>query len=376
MAWLFDQVPPGYRDHPVLRFSDLIQVCTCCSPWLVTEASRTRLPTGFGMSSVFRVGAEVRVARELVIGDLRVQDVRYGNGTRAWTIVWPEGAVHREADRFLRLHEGSGTQRTYAYVLVDHLRWLERECLPLDRVRPRDLERYMGVVGADVPMPLGEPWRVGKKPYGHDALRTAAACLKGFFLHQAVLGVNPELAAHLDRHRLPTRRDRRRAFLGHVKAAMPANPLAPAGSQPRHPKLLPEGARERLMTMVSTARNRMVVTWLSDGELCGLHLLDLHLRENAACGQCRSPHLHVCHRAGNANNARAKTKHPWRVEDGTVTGGLTKRVGPAMVHLLRVHDGRVPSRREPWGPAGLAGRYPLWGAVGACRCAADAGAGG
>jgi len=45
---------------------------------------------------------------------------------------WPEGTVHREADRFLRLHDSSGTQRTYAYYLVDYLRWLERECLAFD----------------------------------------------------------------------------------------------------------------------------------------------------------------------------------------------------------------------------------------------------
>jgi integrase len=66
--------------------------------------------------------------------------------------------------------------------------------------------------------------------------------------------------------------------------------------------------------------------------LCGLHLVDLHLREGAACGQCRSPHVHVCHRPNNPNGAEAKTKHPWSVQDGTVTGGLIKRVSPAMVH--------------------------------------------
>ena len=37
--------------------------------------------------------------------------------------------------------------------------------------------------------------------------------------------------------------------------------------------------------------------------------------------------------AGNRNGAEAKTKHPWRVEGGTVTGGLVKRVSPAMVHV-------------------------------------------
>ena len=87
----------------------------------------------------------------------------------------------------------------------------------------------MGVVGADVCMPLGEPWRGGKRPYGRAALSTAAACLKGFYLHQSSLGVNTGLGGALDRTRLPTRADRRRALLGHVKTEMPANPLAPKG---------------------------------------------------------------------------------------------------------------------------------------------------
>ncbi len=123
------------------------------------------------------------MARYLVVGDLRVQQIECKDGRRGWTIVWPEGSEHPEADRFLRVHDGSGTQRTYAYLLVDHLRWLERECLALNRVVLRDLERYMGLVGAEVRMPLGEPWRAGKRSCGHLALSTAAACLKGFYLH-------------------------------------------------------------------------------------------------------------------------------------------------------------------------------------------------
>jgi integrase len=277
------------------------------------------------------------VARQIVIGQLRVQKLTRGDGRRSWTIVWPEGTVHAEGDRFLRVHDGSGTQKTYAYYLVDHLRWLERECLTFDRVGLRDLERYMGIVGADVRMPLGEPWRTGKRPYGRAALSAAAACLKGFYLHQSSLGVNKELGRQLGVSRLPSRADRRRSFLGHVKSVLPANPLAPRGPHRRHPKMLPDGAREKLLTTVNTARDRLAVTWLADGglrvgELCGLHLADLHLRENAACGECRSPHLHVCHRPGNPNGAEAKTKLAWRVERGTVTGGLIKRVSPAMVH--------------------------------------------
>lgn len=313
------------------------------------------------------------MVRRVVVGDLRVQQIERKGGRRSWTIVWPEGTVHAEADRFLRLHEGSGTQRTYAYLLVDHLRWLERECLGLDTAALRDLERYMGIVGAEVWMPLGEPWRVGKRPYGRCALSAAASCVKGFYLHQASLGVNVELGERLDGTRLPSRVDRRRSFLGHVRTAMPANPLAPKGPHRRHPKMLPDGARERLLETVNSARDRLLVTWLADGglrigELCGLHLVDLHLRENAACGECRSPHLHVCHRPDNPNRAEAKTKHPWRIEHGMITGGLVKRVSPAMVHtyfdyltgeypggarhgmlLVQLHGVEAG---QPWAPAG------------------------
>ena len=182
----------------------------------------------------------------------------------------------------------------------------------------RDLERYMGLLGAEVRLPLGEPWRQGKRPYGPSALSITAACLKGFYLHQSALGVNGELGKAFDRSRLPTRADRRRRFLGHVTTSVPANPLAPRAPRRRHPKMLPDGARERLLAAVRSARDRLVVTWLSDGglrigELCGLHLVDLHLRGDAGCGQCRTPHLHVCHRPDNPNDAEAKTKHPWNV---------------------------------------------------------------
>jgi integrase len=169
-------------------------------------------------------------------------------------------------------------------------------------------------------------------------LSATAACLKGFYLFQSSLGINGELGERLDTSRLPSRVDRRRAFLGHVKSAMPTNPLAPKGPYRRHPKMLPDGTRQRLLGVVNSARDRLVIDWLADGglrigELCGLHLVDLHLRENAGCGECRSPHLHVCHRPDNPNGAEAKTKHPWQVEHGTITGGLIKRVSPAMVHI-------------------------------------------
>jgi len=246
--------------------------------------------------------------------------------------------VHEAADRFLESYEGSGTQRTYAYLLLDHLRWLEREALTPQTVSLQDLKRYMAALGAAWRGPYGQPWRAGRRPFGQSALSAAAACVKGFYLQQALLGVNTGLGSQLQLARLPSRADRQRAFLGHAQRELPANPLAPPRQRRRHPKLPPDGAREKLLEAVSTARDRLVVTWLGDGgfrigELCGLHLADLHLREGAGCGQCRAPHVHVCHRDGNPNRAAAKTRHPWRVENGVVTGGLIKRASPAMIHV-------------------------------------------
>ena len=273
----------------------------------------------------------------LVVGDFRVQEIVRGDGRRCYTIIEPDGSPNALADSFLRTCT-SGTSRTYGYLLLDHLRWLPFDGLTVQTVALRDLQRYMGAVGAQFAGPFGSPWRVGKRPYAQPTLETAAACLKGFYLHLAARGINVGLEADLRRSRLPTRADRRRAFLGHVVQDMPANPLQPSRAvRKRHPKMLPEGARAPLSDTVRTARDRLVVAWLADGgfrvgELCGLHLVDLHLRDNAECGECRSPHVHICHRETNPNGSRAKTKHPWRVQDGVIRGGLLRRASPAMIH--------------------------------------------
>ncbi|WP_412075579.1 tyrosine-type recombinase/integrase [Streptomyces xanthophaeus] len=281
--------------------------------------------------------------------------------------------MDEEADGYLRTHEGSGSQKTYAYFLVDHLRWRIREGLTTESITLLDLFRYTGAVGARVNMPYGQPWRVPpKRPYGTSALQILSACLKGFYLHQcAVRGVNPELREALATRRLPTQADRDRALLGHLKTSMPANPLAPrGGTLRRHPKMLPDGTRPELLDAVNTARDRMVVTWLSDstlriGGLTGLHLIDLHLRENAPCGECKSPHIHVCHRWGNPNGAAAKIKPDWAMVDGVITKGEIYRVSPAMVssyyqymrteytqyatsHGMLLIQLAGPHRGEPW----------------------------
>src|SRR5438874_9520001 len=109
--------------------------------------------------------------RTLVLGDLRVQELKYSDGRTSFTIVWPDGRVHRVADAYLLTHEGSGTQRTYAYLLLDHLRWLEREALAPEWVDLAQLKRYMAAVGAQHRGPYGEPWR--KRPYKQPTLSTA-----------------------------------------------------------------------------------------------------------------------------------------------------------------------------------------------------------
>jgi hypothetical protein len=62
------------------------------------------------------------------------------------------------AEGFLRTCNG-GTDRAYAYLLVDHLRWLEFESLSPETVTMRDLSRYMAAVGAEYAGPYGRPWR-------------------------------------------------------------------------------------------------------------------------------------------------------------------------------------------------------------------------
>ena len=81
-------------------------------------------------------------------------------------------------------------------------------------------------------MPLGEPWRVGKRPYGRAALSTAAACLKGFYLHQAALGVNAELGRSADQSRLPSRADRRRSLPRAHHDGDAGEPAGPPGAAP------------------------------------------------------------------------------------------------------------------------------------------------
>ena len=69
------------------------------------------------MSATGRLGGSVQQS-----GDLRVQVVRYRGGRRSFVVLdVGHVVVHARAERFLAPF-GEGTQGTYAYHLIDHLR--------------------------------------------------------------------------------------------------------------------------------------------------------------------------------------------------------------------------------------------------------------
>ena len=108
---------------------------------------------------------------------------------------------------------GEGTQRTYAYHLVDHLRWLAASRSAEETVTIEDLRRYLALCGAEHAGPLGVPWR--ERPLGEAALAVRATCLKGYYLDLTMReDVNPSLRAALSARRLANHRDRDRSALG------------------------------------------------------------------------------------------------------------------------------------------------------------------
>lgn len=265
---------------------------------------------------------------------LRVQELHHPDGRRSFVVLdVSSGTFHPRADRFLAPF-CEGTQRTYAYHLVDHLRWLAACSYVEENVTIEDLKRYLGLRGAEHPGPLGVPWR--EQPLGDNALAVMASCLKGYYLDLTGReGINPTLRADLAVRRLATGRDRDRSTLGHLMTSVPSNPLIRGAPPRRHPRMLPDGARDAMLDAVRTARDRMIVTWLSDagvriGELCGLSFCDLHLRKDHPCGERKGPHFHIVKRH-NPNRASAKTARPPKIVEGFITGGTVRRASPAMV---------------------------------------------
>jgi len=172
-------------------------------------------------------------------------------------------------------------------------------------------------------------------PLGDSALAVRATCLRGYYLDLTIReNANADLRAALSARRLPNSRDRDRSILGHLFTSLAANPLSHRPARSKLPRTLPDGTREAMLDAVRTARDRMIVTWLSDsgmriGELCGLWFCD-HLRKDHPCGERKGPHVHVVKRV-NPNRASAKTGLPAVVVDGVVSGGTIRRASLAMV---------------------------------------------
>ena len=285
------------------------------------------LDWGFASAAVASVGL-------IPTHNLRVQLVKHRDGRRSYVVLdFAISSVHSRADKFL-LSSGEGTQRTYAYHLIDHLRWLAANGYREDSITIRDLVRYLALCGSQYYGPLGTPWRA--TPLGECAQAVRATCLKSYYLDLTTReNVNAELRAALSARRLPNGRDRDRSILGQLVRSLSANPLSHGAAPRRLPRTLPDGTREAMLDAVRTARDRMIVTWLSDsgmriGELCGLWFCDLHRQKDHPCGERKAPHVHIVKRV-NPNRASAKTGFPAVVVDGVVTGGTIRRARRAMV---------------------------------------------
>jgi hypothetical protein len=88
-------------------------------------------------------------------------------------------------------------------------------------------------------------------------------------------------------------------------------------------------------SVLTRARDLMIVTWLHDGGLrvgglCGLRFRDLHLIRHHPCSQRADPHVHIVGRDDNPNGARAKSYGGAvsESEDGYVIDGVIRAVSP------------------------------------------------
>ena len=198
-------------------------------------------------------------------------------------------------------------------------------------------------------------------------------------MHRAALGVNAELGTALDRARSPRGRTVAAGFSATPRRRCRRNPLAPHGPPRRHPKMLPDGAKDRLLETVRSARDRLAVTWLSHGACgsanCAGCTWSTCTYATTRTGQCRTPHPCL---------PPAGQPEPRRCEDQTPLAGRGRhRDGWAHQagqpgddpHLLRLHHHRIPARRHRSRDAAGAAPRRSGTAVGAGGGAADAGPG-
>lgn len=284
----------------------------------------------------------------------------------SYTVVRSSGGPQPHAELFLREYS-SGTARTYAYVLVKHLRWLDALELEPGLVTMTDLDRYMRL------------FRTGALPYDRrppsvSTINVTATCLSSFYaflmahgLHSG--GLNPRWSTKQG----ISPRDVR--LLGHLNPPSSPPSLLPQMSRPRR-RVTPVSDVDirALLTNVASQRDAAIIIWLRDaglrvGELCGRHLHDLHLTDDPLCGEPVGPHIHICDREQIAPYVRVKVRVPWAVENGVIVGGSIRRVSPQMIHAYYEYQMSERTRRaaatnvflrldrraadEPLAPAGV-----------------------
>jgi site-specific recombinase XerD len=275
------------------------------------------------------------------------QTVSPMDGRVGWTVVDDRYVEHPRAAEYLRvLVDGEGrsigTARTYAgrialYLTwsgttgVDELspsveqlasfaRWLERT--PSRKHRPGRDRRQAGDPGVATLAPARSPGTV-------DGILIAAVELVRFAASRG--WTEPAVAEALSVRQLlafpPARWDRgerrdapvvRRRRVRRRRVEKP-------------PATLTNNEVGALVDACSNVRDRFVVealyaTGLRVAELCGLHLVDLHLVPSASHLGCSvaGPHLHVARREDNENGALAKSLWP--------------RVVPVTKELVWLHD--------------------------------------
>ena len=264
-------------------------------------------------------------------GGFTVRRIGHASGRQSYWIFTPTGELHRPSLDVLTQF-GPSTQQTYAYSLVDHLNWLHVNRKSTSTVTLDDLRRYMNGLTGQADGVYGVAWRAPEqKPLGPSAGANVATIVKVYYLALAAKGeASFELADGFEATPRPPKRKGSRV--------VSSNPLAPRKSA-RRPRFLADAVVQSLFepSVLTTARDLMIVTWLRDGGLrvgamCGLRFCDLHLTEGHPCGQRADPHVHIVGRDDNPNRARAKAYAPAGVSpEGYVLDGVIRAVSPAMI---------------------------------------------
>lgn len=250
--------------------------------------------------------------------------VHRGGRVSHW-IFTSSGEIHRPSLDVLKQYTES-SQQTYAYALLDHLKWLDANQLDESAVTLDDLLKYMKALTGTSEGVYGIAWRE-RPPLSLSAAANVASVVKAYYLSR--VDSKSELLKSLS--------DESRPIRSHGRWVS-GNPLAPRRGAGR-PRFLPDEVVDALFEpkILTTSRDLMIVTWLRDsgirvGGLCGLRFCDLHLMHSHPCRQRADPHVHIVGRDDNPNRARAKAYYESSVStDGYVIDGVIRAVSDAMI---------------------------------------------